>query len=146
MLIVFKLKFQDFRFEYLVEVDWLWDKIKRVVIYLRPLALLRVYRFFKQRWKRANHCQAPAVPAEIKMKAFSGIETMKTSSSSCSTGHSQAQLKVTSVSGNALSSILICSLPINRQRALFNVSKTEASFTTSPATPMEVGTWVWNSR
>ena len=81
-----------------------------------------------------------AVPAEVNMKAFLGKEKMKTSSSSCSTGHSQAQLKVTSVSGNALSSILICSLPINHQRALINVSKTEASFTSSPATPMEVGT------
>ena len=28
VLIVLKLKFQDFRFEYLVEVDWLWDEIK----------------------------------------------------------------------------------------------------------------------
>ena len=65
----------------------------------------------------------PAVQAEVNMKVFGGRETMKTSSSSCSTGHSQAQLKVTSVSGNALSSILICSLPINHQRACLTYRK-----------------------
>ena len=64
-----------------------------------------------------------AVPAEVNMKVFWGKEKMKASSSSCSTGHSQAQLKVTSVSGNALSSILICSLPINHQRACLTYRK-----------------------
>ena len=64
-----------------------------------------------------------AVLAEVNMKVFWGKEKMKTSSSSCSTGHSQAQLKVTSVSGNALSSILICSLPINHQRACLTYRK-----------------------
>ena len=58
----------------------------------------------------------PAVQAEVNMKVFWGRETMKTSSSSCSTGHSQAQLKVTS-------SILICSLPINHQRACLTYRK-----------------------
>ena len=69
------------------------------------------------------HSRCTAVPAEVNMKACWGRETMKTSSSSCSTGHSQAQIKVTSVSGNAVSSIVICSLPINHRRACLTYGK-----------------------
>ena len=74
----------------------------------------------------------PGCPAEVNMKAFLGKETMKTSSSSCSTGHSQAQLKVTLVSGNALSSILIYSLPINHQRACLTYRKLTQIFLLRP--------------